>query len=131
MESHLTAVAALRIGYNTLGVIFGLIILTVLATIGAITHDEDANIILSIVGFVVGGGLIVLSIPGIIGGIGLLKHKEWARILVLILSAMDLINIPIGTAVGVYSIWVLVQDETAILFRTKPETTPTSGPALA
>jgi len=128
MESHVTAVAALRIGYNTLGVIFGLIILTVLATIGAITHDEDANIILSIVGFVVGGGLIVLSIPGIIGGIGLLKHKEWARILVLILSAMDLINIPIGTAVGVYSLWVLVQDETAKLFRTKPVAAAASGP---
>lgn len=131
MESHLTAVAALRIGYNTLGVILGLLILTVLATIGAITHDEDANIILSIVGFVVGGGLIVLSIPGIIGGIGLLKRKEWARILVLILSAMDLINIPIGTAVGVYSIWVLVQDKTAILFKRKPETTPTPGSAIA
>jgi hypothetical protein len=131
MESHVTAVAALRIGYNTLGVIFGFIILTVLAAIGSITHDEDANIILSIVGFIVGGGLIVLSIPGIIGGIGLLKRKEWARILVLILSAMDLINIPIGTAVGVYSIWVLVQDETAQLFRPKPETTAVSESAHA
>ena len=121
MEHHVTAVAALRIGYDALGVIIGIIILVVLGSIGAITHDEDANVILLIVGSVVGGGFILLSIPGIIGGIGLLKHKNWARILVLILSAIDLIFIPIGTAIGVYSFWVLVQDETVKLFTATPD----------
>ena len=128
MKNHVTAVAALRIGYNTLGVLIGAFILVVLATIGAVTHDEQANMILSIVGFIVGGGIIVLSIPGIIGGIGLLQHKNWARILVLILSAMDLINIPIGTAIGVYSFWVLTQDEAVRLFVAKDKVTDTPAP---
>jgi hypothetical protein len=57
-----------------------------------------------------------LSIPGVIGGIGLLKRKPWARILVLILAVFDLLNVPIGTAVGVYTIWVLIQEETEQLF---------------
>jgi hypothetical protein len=58
----------------------------------------------------------VLSLPGIIGGIGLLREKEWARILVLILSGFNLFNVPIGTAVGIYSIYVLLQPETVQLF---------------
>jgi hypothetical protein len=61
--------------------------------------------------------LFVLSIPGIIAGIGLFKRKEWARILTLIISVLDLINFPIGTAVGVYSIWALVQPEVVEAFK--------------
>ena len=72
--------------------------------------------ITSTIGSLVGGFFIILSIPEVIGGIGLLKRKSWARILVLVLAATDLIFIPIGTAIGVYSIWVLLQDETVQLF---------------
>ena len=56
--------------------------------------------------------LAVISIPGIIGGIGILRLWPWARYLVLILAVLHLFNIPIGTLAGVYSIWVLIQDET-------------------
>jgi hypothetical protein len=44
------------------------------------------------------------------------EHAGHKRYLALILAVFDLFNIPIGTAVGAYSIWVLVQDETAQLF---------------
>jgi hypothetical protein len=60
--------------------------------------------------------IILVSVPGIVGGIWLLKHKPWARYMVLVLSVLALLNIPLGIAVGIYSIWVLVQDETAKLF---------------
>lgn len=122
MEKHITAVATLHIGYSIFGVIVGLIILVLLATVGAIANDEEARIILLIIGTLVGGGFIALSIPGIIGGIGLLKHKNWARILILILSALDLICIPIGTALAVYTVWVLLQEETVRLFTPQAET---------
>ena len=60
--------------------------------------------------------LLVLSVPGIIGGIGVLRRQSWARYMVLVLSILDLFSVPIGTAVGAYSIWVLMQEETAKLF---------------
>lgn len=55
-------------------------------------------------------------VPAIIGGIGLLRRKPWRRYLVLVLSVLDLFNIPLGTAVGIYCIWALTQEETAQLF---------------
>jgi hypothetical protein len=58
----------------------------------------------------------VFSVPSIVGGIGLIKRWSWARYLVLILSVFSLTNVPVGTAMGVYSIWVLMHDETAELF---------------
>jgi hypothetical protein len=116
MENHITAVGALSIGLSVLGILIGAFIFILLAGIGYAVQEEDASIVLFAVGTVIGFFLLILSIPGIIGGIGIFKRKEWARILVLVLSALHLINIPIGTAIGAYSIWVLVQKETILLF---------------
>ena len=60
--------------------------------------------------------LSIFFVPGIVGGIGLLRHKQWVRYLVLILGILSLLNIPVGTALGIYTLWVLLQDETAKLF---------------
>ena len=68
------------------------------------------------VGTMIAVFVLLISVPGIIGGVGLLRHKPWARYVVLVLSVLALLNIPIGIAIGIYSIWVLVQDETAKLF---------------
>jgi F0F1-type ATP synthase membrane subunit a len=116
IEKHITTVAALHIGLSIFGIIIGAFIFIILTAIGFASRDEDALAVLAAIGTIVSIFLFVLSVPGIIGGIGLLKRKEWARILILVVSAIDLINIPIGTALGVYSIWVLVNDETVKLF---------------
>jgi len=116
MQKHVTAVASLHIGFGILGILIGLVVFALLSGIGMFADDQHAQFVLWIVGTSVGAFLIIVSIPGIIAGIGLLKYRNWARILTLIISAIDLLNIPFGTALGVYSIWVLVQDETIILF---------------
>jgi len=60
--------------------------------------------------------LILTYIPEITGGFGLLKRRPWARVLVLIIAVLDLMLIPIGTLVGIYALWVLLQEDTARLF---------------
>lgn len=125
MEQHVTAVGALTIGLSVFGILIGLFLFTLLAGIGYLAEDEEASVILVAVGSFLAIFLLILSVPGIIGGIGLFKRKEWARILVLVLSVLQLVNIPIGTAIGIYSIWVLIQKDTILLFN--PIVPPTSG----
>jgi hypothetical protein len=117
MEKHLNVVAALQIGFSILWIVIGIIILFILSMIGGLVDDKDANFILPLIGQIIAAFLFLISIPGVIAGIGLLKRKEWGRILTLVLSVIGLMNVPIGTAVGVYSIWVLVQEETISLFK--------------
>ena len=110
-KQHLTVVAALNIGLGVLGVVLAMIAFVVLAGIGLLSGDADALPILMFIAVIAAGFLLITSVPDIIGGIGLVKRQSWARILVLILSVLKLINFPLGTIVGIYSIWLLMQDE--------------------
>ena len=116
MEKHLTLVAALNIGFGALGVIIAIFIFVAVVGGGLLSGDPEAIRITSIVGPAVAGFFLLISVPDIIGGIGLLKRKSWARIMVIIISVLDLLNIPLGTIIGIYSLWVLLNDETAKLF---------------
>ncbi len=117
MERHINVVAALQIGYSILGLLIGILLFTVLHFVGDFVDEHEAEFVLSIVANVLIVMFVVLSIPGIIAGMGLFKRKEWARILTLILSVLHLLSFPIGTAVGIYSIWALVQPENVEAFK--------------
>ena len=117
MERHINVIAALRIGFSILGLLIGGLIFALLYFVGDFVDDQEAEMILTIIANVVIVLILILSIPGIIAGVGLFKRKEWARILTLILSVIDLFNIPVGTVIGVYSIWALVQPEVVEQFK--------------
>jgi len=55
------------------------------------------------------GVLIVFKAAvGFLAGWGLLQREPWARMLTIVLAFLALFNIPFGTALGVYSLWVLL-----------------------
>ena len=116
MQRHVTLLGALFIAYHVIGLLVGIVIMVLLPTIGALSHDTHAMTILSALGVGVGVFLIVLAVPGLVAGIGLLRGKRWSRVLALIVGAFDLLDIPLGTALGVYSFWVLLQDDTMQVF---------------
>ena len=116
MEGHVRTVASLHIALSILGFLCAIILYSILNLIGNFVDDQEVGGVLAIVANTLAVFLFILAIPGLVGGIGLLRYKEWARILVLIVSALKLLSFPIGTAIGVYSIWALVQKETTDLF---------------
>ena len=117
MEKHINVLGILWIISGTLGILFALLIFGVLFGVSFIPDmDHDATIILRSIGFGLSIFFIILSAPEIIGGIWLMKRKEWARILVLVLSFLNLIWIPFGTALGIYSLVVLLREDTSKFF---------------
>lgn len=55
-------------------------------------------------------GILILgkAACGFIAGRGLMHYDPWARTLALVLAFISLFNIPFGTAIGVYTLWVLL-----------------------
>lgn len=116
MEKHINIVAALQIGLSIFNLLIAFLIFTVLKLVGGFVDDANATTILSIIADVLAIVFIVISVPGILAGMGLYKRKEWARILTLILSVIEIFSFPFGTAIGIYSIWALIQPETIAEF---------------
>jgi hypothetical protein len=125
LDTHVKVLAALYIIFGALGTLFGLGLMALLSFIGVAgaAADPDAWVALPILGFTgaaLGMFMLILSLPGIIAGIGLLKYRPWARILTIVLSALNLMNIPIGTVLGIYGLWVMLSDEGSRLFTNAP-----------
>lgn len=120
MEKHVTVLGIIYIAFSALGLLLAIIVFTAIVGGGIISGDSEARAITAIVGPAIAFFLLIVSLPGLIGGIYLLKHRPWARILVLVLGVVNLINIPMGTALGIYTLWVLLKNETVQIFATEP-----------
>ena len=103
---------------------------SVAGIVGATAEPQDAAIaipVLGLAGTALAAMLGIFSLPSLITGYGLVNFKSWARIVGIVLSAVSLINIPIGTIVGAYGLWVLLNKETERLFDNIPASTITSA----
>ena len=121
MKKHVTVVGAIHIGFGILGLIGAMVVYFALTFARGIVGDED--IPATVLAFLaVSLPLLIgfMSTLGLVGGIGLLAYKPWARILVIVVAALGCLSIPIGTLKGVYSLWVLMQDDTVKLFNPAP-----------
>ena len=117
MKQHVSLVGALHVGFGILGLLGALAVYFSFHFVFGFVEDVDiAEELISFLGNSLSLIILFFSALGIIGGIGLFTYKSWARILIMIVSAINCLNIPIGTAKGVYSIWVLMQPETIELF---------------
>ena len=59
---------------------------------------------------------IIWGVGHILIGIPLRRRRPWARLLALMLGSVDLLLLPFGTALGCYTLWVLLNEEGKKLF---------------
>jgi len=83
---------------------------------GLIYGNETAITTTGITALVILAFSFMFSIPGLLAGIGLLKIKGWARILAMILAILSLPAFPIGTALGIYVLYVMFDSDTRLYF---------------
>jgi hypothetical protein len=120
MKKHVTIVGVIHIAFGVLGLIGAMTVFFALHFARGFVIDEDVPaMVLTILSLSLPLLIGFMSTLGLVGGIGLLAYKNWARYLIIIVAALGCLNIPIGTLKGVYSLWVLLQDETIRLFEKK------------
>lgn len=127
MQTHVKVVAVAFIVFSALGVLAALMLMLIfggavgIVGVGAEPHDAAFAVpIIGITGTVLTVFLLGVSLPGLVTGFGLLSWKPWARILAIVLCAIQLIHIPLGTILGVYGLWVLLNKDTERLFSGEP-----------
>lgn len=123
MRTHNQIIAWLHIVFGGLYVLGGLVAWLVFVGIGGAAAASGGQEGLAVLAAFGGIGtfimlfVLVLGLPGVIIGWGMLQHQPWARIGGILLSIINLLNVPIGTILGVYGLVILCNEETARLYQ--------------
>lgn len=126
MQTHIRVLGILLLACGVLSLIVAALI--AVAGIGipifvmcVDNHLSDEDVFIGIL--VMGGAtfvailIAIFSAPSIFGGLGLMTRHSWGRVWSIIACILELPSIPVGTAIGVYGLWVLFQDETKEILR--------------
>lgn len=123
METHVKVLAILYLVFAGLSVLLALAIVLATGVVTSIvgTAADPADAQLAIPFIRLGGAAAAVfcflwAVPGVVVGIGLLQRRPWVRILGIVLSALSLMHIPFGTALGIYGLWILFHRDSERLF---------------
>ncbi len=112
VQEHVRLLAILWFAMSALNAIGGVILIVLANTLFLHLHDmgapEAPTAFLHPLLTVVGIFIVAKAAVGFLTGWGLIQREPWARTLALILGFLALIQIPFGTALGVYTLWVLL-----------------------
>ena len=124
VRDHVKLVGILWMAYSALHLVGGVVILLVaklvVVRIGEIPNGPPPELmmwlrpVMSIVGWLI----LAKAVVGLITGWGLLQREEWARVFALVVGFVALLNVPIGTALGIYTLWVLLPSQAEEQYKT-------------
>ena len=109
MQQHMPILGWLYVVGHAIFLVIGAFVFLLLIGLAPVTGESEAIWILPLVGTTVGLLMAALSLPGLLAGYGLLTRKSWARVLAIVVGILGLLNFPLGTAIGLYTLWVLTQ----------------------
>jgi hypothetical protein len=109
IENHISIVGWLQIAHSVLLLLAGAFLLTILLGFGGIAGDPIADRVLAIVGWTVEALMLILALPGLVAGVGLLGRAPSSRVMALVLAVLELATFPIGTLLAGYTLFVLLQ----------------------
>jgi len=116
VESRVRTLGGLYLAVSALGVLSACIVFVAIAPWGLLSGDPTATALLAGLGGTVAAVLLVLSAPGLIGGLALLTRRSWARVYALVFAAVIVFWFPLGTILGLYTLYVLLQPDSRCYF---------------
>jgi hypothetical protein len=119
MDTHVRILGRLNIGFGILSVLFFVATVVTFGSLRSVYSAAQADFtIAAVFASMLFHGLV--GIPCIVLGFATMRYREWARSLLTVVSALNLLNPPVGTFIGAYSLWVLLTPETDPLFTEAP-----------
>ncbi|HXZ33908.1 MAG TPA: zinc ribbon domain-containing protein [Terriglobales bacterium] len=114
VAEHIRLLGILWLALSALNAVAGVFLLILanalfphLREMGAAPPDVPVGFLHSLFG-AIGAIVLLKALIGFFAGWGLLQRESWARVLTIVLAFLALFNIPFGTALGIYSLWVLL-----------------------
>ncbi len=112
VRGHTHLLGILWLASSALSTVGGVVLFVIANTLFAHMHNLGApqapTVFLRPLLSVIGIFILAKAAVGFLAGWGLLQCEPWARLLALVLGFVSLFSVPFGTAIGVYTLWVLL-----------------------
>jgi zinc-ribbon domain len=116
LSRHLRLLGILWLALSAFRLVPGFVLLSSFGQF-MIAADPDVPIFVHGMLRAIGAVFVLTGLLGIAAGWGLLTRQPWARMLAIVFGCISLIDIPFGTALGIYTLWVLVPGESEQEYR--------------
>ena len=107
ISGHIRLLGILWLASSAMHLIPGLFLFAFFGHRGMIL-PPDAPLFINTLLHSVGLIFIGSAVLGLMAGWGLLERQPWARTLAIVLGCFHLVSVPLGTALGIYTLWVLL-----------------------
>ena len=113
LRDHVRYLGIATMVYHGLSLLILLVIVPLFigGSIWAAAEEPEISGVIGGIGTFLVAVIIILALPGLLGGLGLLMGKRWGKILTIIANAISLFSFPIGTGLAVYTFWVLIRED--------------------
>ena len=107
MRKHVKILGWLQICLGVVDLLLGLTAVGILSGIGILSGDATAFGVMAVIGGLAGTFMLVMALPNLICGIGLLLNwGGWVIVLAVILGLFNMLKVPFGTAIAFYTFWI-------------------------
>jgi len=117
VREHVRLLGILWMAYASLHLLAGVFVIVVAKLLfGGLIHfpegpPPEITIWLRPLVSFVGWLILAKAAACFIAGWGLLQREDWARTLALVIAFIALLNVPLGTVLGIYTLWVLLPSQ--------------------
>lgn len=107
MRKHVRVLGWLQIIMGMLDILVGVAAFGMLSGMGILSGDMATFGLMSTMGTLAGAFMLIMALPNLICGIGLLRGwGGWVIVLAVVLAIFNLFKVPWGTAVAIYTFWI-------------------------
>jgi hypothetical protein len=107
MQKHVRILGWLQICLGILDLLIGLTAFGILTGIGALSGDIAGFGVMSLIGGFAGIFMLIMALPNLICGIGLLRNwGGWVIVLAVVLGVFNMFKVPVGTVIAFYTFWI-------------------------
>lgn len=113
LRDHVRYLGIATMIYHGLSLLILLVIVPLFigGSIWAVAEEPEISGLIGGIGTFIIVVIVALALPGLVGGYGLLRGKQWGKVLTIIANVLTLFSFPIGTALAVYTFWVLIRED--------------------
>ena len=107
MQKHVRILGWLQVALGISDLLLGLAAFGILSGIGVLSGDVASFGVLSLIGGFAGAFMLIMALPNLLCGIGLLANwGGWVIVLAVVLGFLNLVKFPFGTAIALYTFWI-------------------------